>query len=82
MRFSYDQPKTEEELENAIAEALEQAESLEVQGEQLLNEADRWYDRAATLRLELNELVEAKGNGYIPGQLEIIDLNPDFFKKD
>lgn len=81
MIFSYDHPKTEEELQEAIDEAFEQAESLETQGEYLLAEADRWHDRGHTLMIELAELRQKQSNGYIPGQLEIIDPR-DFFKKD
>ena len=54
-RWAYaNPPQTVEEYLSAISEAFSQAESLSEHSERLQAEADRWYDRALTLQMELN----------------------------
>lgn len=58
-RFAYaNPPVTAEDYQAAIEEAYTQAESLSEQSERLQAEADRWYDRAYTLELELDNFNE------------------------
>lgn len=63
-RFAYDQPfTTVEEFEAAITEAYSQAEGLETKSEQLRAESDRWYDRAYTLEMELENFEDSLLDG-------------------
>lgn len=57
MRFSYANPLTFDDYQEAIAEAWGQAESLFMESDQLAEEASRWEDRARTLEYELANAV-------------------------
>jgi molecular chaperone GrpE (heat shock protein) len=62
-RFAYAQSfATVEEYESAITEAYAQAEGLDERSERLRAEADRWYDRAYTLQMELENFEESTYN--------------------
>lgn len=58
-RFAYDRDLTVEEYKAAIAEAYQQADGLSEHSERLRAEADRWYDRAYTLEMDLEHLLWA-----------------------
>lgn len=83
MRFQYAwTPETEEEYQQAINEALDQAEGLTFEANELQKEAQRWYDRVETLWLEYYEKFPVDKTYPVgPGQIQL-NLNPDFFKED
>lgn len=81
MRFAYAYtPETQEEYEAAINEAMDQAEGLTFEANELQKEAQRWYDRADTLSLEYYQKFPVDKTYPVgPGQIQ---LNPEFFEKD
>lgn len=75
-RFAYSNPPVSvAEYQEAIKEAYAQAESLYEHSERLHAEADRWWDRAATLEIELQSLEDEDET-----PTEVITLNPEFFE--
>lgn len=80
MRFAYaNEPKTKEEYEEAINEAIDQAEGLTWESDELRKEAERWYDRVDTLFIEYYEKFDVSRPLDHPVGLGQIELNPEFF---
>jgi predicted nuclease with TOPRIM domain len=74
-RYAYaNTPYTREEYQEAIVEAYAQAEGLYEHSERLHAEADRWWDRASTLEMELIALEDEDET-----PTEVITINPVFF---
>lgn len=75
-------PQTEQDYEDAINEAHDWADELEMEISELREEANWWDRRIADLWEEYYEKFRPPSQHPVgPGQTSI-ELNPDFFKED